>query len=68
MAIEFIEVTDIKLNVIHRVNVSHIISFVEEVEKDGGTLLLLSYKYTLKVKETPDQILSKMKELQGEKG
>ena len=61
MAIEFIEVTDIKLGAIHRVNVAHIISFVSS---EGATVLLLSYKYTLNVKETPEQILSKMEELQ----
>lgn len=61
MASEFIEVTDIKLGAIHRVNVVHIISFVAS---EGVTVLLLSYKYTLHVKETPEQILSKINETQ----
>lgn len=63
MAIEFIAVTDIKLGAIHHVNVAHIISFVAS---EGATVLLLSYKYTLNVKETPEQILSKMEELQSD--
>ena len=61
MVIEFIEVIDIKLGAIHHVNVAHIISFVAS---EGVTVLLLSYKYTLHVKETPEQILSKIKEAQ----
>lgn len=63
MANDFIEVTDIKMGAIHRVNVAHIISFVAS---EGVTVLLLAYKYTLNVKETPEQILSKMKELQND--
>ena len=43
MASEFIEVIDIKLGAIHRVNVAQIISFVAS---EGVTVLLLSYKYT----------------------
>lgn len=63
MAYDFIEVTDIKMGAIHHVNVAHIISFVAS---EGVTVLLLSYKYTLNVKETPEQIQSRMKELQSD--